>query len=248
MFAIFIKPCYNIRREKKGLFPAVAFTASLRAGLVIGVAAIIAAMVVSDAYILKIKVYGNGAYLAPEIRRIVLSEGGGEFKRFSKLNFSAATGKILSLPRVTFCNLERRGSVLAVDVRADSEEKEKISYCDLKSDCEGTVRRIVVICGTRRVSVGDKVREGDILISGEVELNDKTISVPPSGYCEIESSARVEYEAECESEENRQAAMSSALVDGVKILIRDCRTEKMDGKVVYTVDFTYLRTLSINLS
>ena len=123
VFAIFGKACYNINKVKKPLSERVSSFFKLRAGLVAGAALFAALAVVSNSFILKIEVSGSGKYLEPEVRRIVLDEGAGEFKPFSSLNVSVATGRILALPQVTFCNIEKHGSVLTVDAAGDGVKK-----------------------------------------------------------------------------------------------------------------------------
>lgn len=248
VFAIFAKPCYNIRTVKNSFVRRLINAAVLRVGLIVGAAVFVACAALSDFYILKIEVGGTGAYLAPEVRRIVLSEGAGEFKRFSAVNYSGATGKILALPQVTFCNIARRGSVLVVEVQVDGEHDFTSSAGDLISDCEGTVKSVVAVCGTAAVRSGDTVARGTPLILARAEAGEEIIPVRAVGYCEIVCSARTEYPADCESEENLSAALASALIGGETVLERSVTVVPADGGVQYLIDFTYLHRLSINLT
>lgn len=247
-FAIFAKPCYNIRTVKNSSVRKAINLAVLRVGLIVGAMLFVALAALSNHYILKIEVGGTGDYLASEVRRIVLSEGAGEFKRFSAVNISGATGKILAIPQVTFCNIERRGSILYIDVQVDGEHDYSQSAGDLLSDCDGYVKSVVVICGTAAVQTGDAVTRGTPLILSKSLAGEKYIPVSAVGYCEILCRSSAEFEADCESEENLALALASVLTCPDPIVERECTVAPTDSGVTYLIDFTYLHRLSINLT
>lgn len=247
-FAIFAKPCYNIRTVKKSGLRKLLNLAALRAGLIVGAALFVALAALSDFYILKIEVGGSGAYLSEEVRRIVLSEGAGEFKRFSAVNVSGATGKILALPQVTFCNIEHRGSILYIDVQVDGEHDFHSAAGDLISDCDGEVKSVVAVCGTAAVQAGDIVTRGTTLIFAKTIAGEEYIPVSAVGYCEILCRATAEYEADAESEENLALAYASLLTCPDPILERGYKVVPSEKGVTYIIDFTYLHRLSINLT
>lgn len=248
VFAIFSKPCYNIKVIRKSKSNRLFSFFTLRAGLVAGAAAFVALAVIANTLVLKIEVSGSGSYLEPEVRRIVLDEGAGVFKPFSALNQSVATGRILALPQVTFCNIEKRGSVLIVDVQVDEEHSGSADFKPLISDCGGTVRNIVAVCGTAAVSVGDVVKKGDTLIYAHTVVGEEVTKCLAAGYAEIECRRTTEFFAMEESEENLKKAYSSVLLEAENILMRKHTVKPTEGGVIYVIDFTYLRKLSINLS
>lgn len=248
VFAIFSKPCYNVTVLKRSKFSRALSFVALRAGLIAGAAAFIAIAIAANTLVLKIEVSGSGAFLEPEVRRIVLDEGAAEFKPFSALNKSAATGRILALPQVTFCNIQRKGSVLIVDVQVDEQHFDKASQKPLVSDCDGTVKNIVAVCGTAAVQAGDGVRRGDTLIYAHTLVGEENVRCIAAGYCEIECKKRTEFFAECDSEENLKAAYASLLLEGDKIISYTYKVKPCDGGIIYVIDFTCLHKLSINLS
>lgn len=247
VFAIFDKPCYNISVKRRSFIKRLSSFLCLRAGLVAGAALFAVAAVIANTFILKIEVSGSGSYLENEVRRIVLEEGAGEFKSYSSFNVSGATGRILSLPQVTFCNIEKRGSVLMVDVQVDEEFFGSVNRKNLLSDCSGTVRNIVAICGTAAVKAGDTVGMGDALIYAHTLAGEETISCLAAGYAEIECAKTCEYFATEESESSLKAALASLLVEEENILDRKVAVKPVDGGVMYVIDFTYLHRLSINM-
>lgn len=248
VFAIFDKACYNVTAVKESAGKRLLSFAKLRAGLVVGAALFVALACFANTLVLKIEVSGSGSYLEPEVRKIVLDEGAGEFKPFSALNKSVATGRILALPQVTFCNIARRGSVLVVDVQVDSEHYDSASGQPLVCDRAGTVKNIVTICGTAAVSAGDAVKKGDVLIYAHTVVGEERVGCLAAGYAEIECRQTKEFFAAEESDENLKNAYSSLLLEDGQVLKRSYTVKPTSDGVIYVLEFWYLHKLSINLS
>ncbi|MCI8370512.1 MAG: hypothetical protein HFE41_04965 [Clostridia bacterium] len=248
IFAIFDKPCYNIKVIKKSRISRLLSFAAVRAGLIAGAAIFVAAAVIANTFVLKIKVSGNGSYLEAEVRKIIYEEGAGEFKRFSALNASTATGRILALPQVTFCNIEKRGSVLVVDVQTDAEHYGSADKQPLLSDCDGVVKNVVAVCGTAAVKTGDTVKRGDVLIYAHTLAGEQTVSCLAAGYAEIECARTAEFFAETDDEENLKRAYSSLLLEGEEIISKSHTVKPTEGGVVFVINFSYLHRISINLT
>lgn len=247
-FAIFDKPCYNITVIKKSRKLSFLSLVALRAGMVAGALAFIAAAVAANSFVLKIEVCGSGSYLEPEVRKIIYDEGAGEFKPFASFNTPVATGRILALPQVTFCNIEKHGSVLLVDVQVDEEHYGSADQRPLISDCDGVVKNIVAVCGTAAVNAGDSVKKGDTLIYAHTLAGEEVISCLAAGFAEIECTGRSEYFAQAESDESLKEAYSSVLIGEESIIKRSHSVKPTEGGVLYQIEYVYLRKLSINLS
>lgn len=248
VFAIFENPCYNICVAGESKRESFFKKAIVRAGLIAGAAAFCVIAALSNAFVLKISVTGSGKYLEPEIRSIVTELGAGEYKTCRNFDYPAATGRILSLPQVTFCNIQKRGSVLIIDVQVDSENNQTQSHKALKSDIAGVVKTVVAICGTAEVKAGDTVKKGDVLISPKTLAGEKEIESLAAGYAEIEYSGVSEYFAEEESEENLKAAYASLLLGGDELLNRSHEVKPAEGGVIYLIEFTCLHKLRINVN
>ena len=247
VFAIFSNPCYNIRVTGSSGRTRLFRRAATRAGLIAGAFVFITAAAVSNSFVFKISVSGSGAYLSPEVKRIIYESGAKEFSTCNRFDAPAATGKILALPQVTFCNIEKRGSILRVDVQVDEEHGGAVNPSPLVSDRDGTVKNIVAVCGTAQFAVGDKVKKGDVLISNTVTVGEEQTKSLAAGYAEIECSGKAEYFAESESDENLKSAYSSVLLEADKVLTRSHTVKPTDGGVIYVIEFTYLHKLSINI-
>lgn len=248
VFAIFDKPCYNISVVKDSVKRRFLSFAKLRAGLFVGAAAFVALAVFANTFVLKIEVSGSGSYLESDVRQIIYDEGAKVFRPFSSLNKAVATGRILALPQVTFCNIQRCGSVLIIDVQVDDEHFGSVEMQPLVSDVNGVVRNIVAVCGTAAVAVGDSVKKGDTLIYAHMLSGEENINCLAAGYAEIECSRTAEYFAEEDNEENLKKAYSSVLIEDENILSRKHTVKPCDGGVIYIIDFTYIHKISINLT
>ena len=252
VFAIFKKPCYNIRTEKTSPRVKLFSFALMRAGLIAGAAAFILAAMISNSYILKIEVSGSGSYLEADVRSIALAEGGAEGKLFSQFNSSLATGKILALPQVTFCNIAKKGSTLVIDVRVDETYAPSAERKPLVADRSGTVENIVAICGTPAVGIGSKVKTGDILIFahnivGEGE-DAKTRDCLVVGYAVLRCSGTAQYFAASDDETSRREALASVKIEGEEITSRLLKVAPAEGGVVFDIEYEYLHRVSINLT
>ena len=220
----------------------------LRAGLFLGAVAFIALAATSDFYMLKIEVGGSGSYLEPEVRRIIQSEGAGEFRLYSSFNSARATGRILALPQVTFCNISKKGSVLTVDVQVDTEHSGSLVNSSLISDRAGKVIRLVAICGTAAVNEGDSVEKGSTLIFPYTLAGEEKVDCIAAGYAEIECRATAQYFAETESEQSLKDAYASLLLEDVEVIEKTHYVTPTADGVIYVLNYTYLHKISINLT
>lgn len=246
VFAIFSKPCYNITvqasRRRRLLNSALN-----RIGLLIGAFLFVAIAAVSNLFIFRIEVSGSGSYLNTEVKRIIYESGFSEFKAYRKFDAPAATGKILSLPSVTFCNIEKRGSTLVIDVQVDEEHSNTVNRSALAATRDGVVKSIVAICGTAAVQVGNTVLSGDTLIYPYTVANEEKVECIAVGYAEIECRGTYEYSAPNDSQTALKAAYAQANLYAENIISRTHTTKTADDGVLYVIEFTYLQKLSINM-
>lgn len=247
VFAIFDKTCYNIKVVKNSKKGAIASLAKLRAGLIAGALLFAVSAFAANFFVLKIEVSGSGSYLEPEILRIAYDEGAGKFKPFSRFDFSTATGKILALPQVTFCNIQKRGSVLFIDVQTAEGHSDTVRTKSLVSDCDGVVKNIVAICGTQCVTVGDSVKKGDELIGAYTLAGETPINCLAVGYAEIECKGTAQFFAEDDGEESLRRAYASVLLEDEEIISRSHSVSPTDGGFIFIIDFVYLHTITINM-
>ncbi len=248
VFAIFSKPCYNVRTEKKSALSRIISATLLRAGLVAGASLFVVLAAVSNLFILRIEVHCNGSFPESEITAIVGEEGGAVGKPFSSLDRALATGRLLALPGVTFCNISKRGSVLVVDLESEISNSPSARRENLVSDLDGVVKKIVAVCGTPAKAEGDAVNKGEILIYAHNIVGDNTVPCLAVGYADIQFKGYSEISAPSDSEENRKSALASIAKEGQITDSADIKVRQTDGGVIFEITYLCTRRLSINLT
>ncbi|MDE6075482.1 MAG: sporulation protein YqfD [Clostridia bacterium] len=248
VFAIFSHPCYNITVKRHSAKTRALTFLKRRFGLVMGAAVFVCAAVVSGNVVMRIKVTGNGSYLSESIISIANECGAREWSLCRKLDAPLLQAKILALPDVNFCSVQREGAYLIIDVRTEEEHTAKVNYQPLKADVSGEVYRIVAICGTAERAQGDKVNAGDILI-GAYELTEEGESHPclAVGFAEITASASLSLYYDKESAENTEEALKAAALYSDRIVSQSYTVAPCDGGVKYDVTFSYIETVAINM-
>lgn len=87
-----------------------------------------------------------------------------------------ATMRILSLPRVNYCNVAKSGGVVTVEVQV-SDEAEPIAKSSLSAPVSGVVETLVVIRGTALVQKGDEVSAGQTIVDCRVDYGERQSTV-----------------------------------------------------------------------
>ncbi len=248
VFAIFAHPCYNVAVRRKSAKKRLAAFVFGRAFLIAGCILFAACAYLSDKFVFRISVTGSGAYLENEVKGIVYSLGVRENSYYKGIDEPALISQVLALPSVTFCSVKKSGSILYIDVECEEESADRANYSSLTADRDGTVEKVVAICGTAVAAAGEQVKKGDCLIAAYTTVNEQQISCLAVGYAVLSCSATVSSFAEEESEENLEKAYAAALLyaDGGEITSRTCSVTTNSEGVIYVVQFTYLHTLSIN--
>ena len=248
VFAIFSHPCYNIRIKQKSAKTRLKNFLAIRFGLVVGALLFTAACVLSNAIVLKVKVVGNGSYLSPRVLAAASDCGVKIGTPCFNLDKPLLTSRILSMPEVTFCSVQRKGSYLVIEVQTDEEHAPQTKAQSLASNCEGEVRRIVVISGTAEVGEGQKVTAGETLIGAyRVTESGERQDALAVGYVEIIKSANVTIFFESESEQNALKALAATALYSDEVIEKSFKVNPCDGGFNYDVAFKYIITLSINM-
>lgn len=248
VFAIFSHPCYNICVRRKSAKTRLKNFLGRRLGLIVGALLFTAACILSNALVLKIKVVGNGSYLSPQVLAAADECGARIGTTCQGLDKPLLTSRILSLPQVTFCSVQRKGSYLVIEVRTDEEHEIKTNPSSLTANCEGKLLRIVVLSGTAEKQEGQKVSAGDTLIGAyRVTESGERQAALAVGFAEIKRSANITIFFERESEENAAAALAATSLYSDEVLEKSFKVNPCDGGVNYDVTFTYILTLSINM-
>lgn len=248
VFAIFSHSCYNTVVKRKSPQMRLKSFLSVRFCLIIGAVLFTAAAITSGNVVMRIKVVGSGSYLKERVIAVAGECGAREWSFCRKLDAPLLQAKVMALPSVSFCSVQREGAYLVIDVRTEEEHTSKLDYKPLKSDVSGEVYRIVAICGTAERAQGDKVSAGDVLI-GAYELTESGESngCLAVGFAEISVSASISLYYNTESEENTQSALKAAALYSDRVIEQSYKVSPCDGGVKYEVTFTYIKTVSVNM-
>ena len=248
VFAIFSHPCYNICIRRKSASSRAKNFLARRFGFLVGAVLFVAACVLSNALVLKVKVVGNGSYLSPRVLAAASDCGLKVGTPCLGLDKPMLTSRILSLPQVTFCSVQRMGSYIVIEVRTDEESALQTNVQSLKSSCEGTVRRIVVLSGTAEVGEGQSIAKGDTLIGAyRVTAEGERQPALAVGYAEVIKSAAITLFFQEESEQSAQKALAATALYSEEVMDKSFKVSPCDGGFNYEVTFTYIITLSINM-
>ena len=246
VFAIFSKPCYNISVQSSQRRNLIS-RAVTRIGLIVGAFVFVCIAAVANSYIFKIEVSGSGSYLYADVKGIIYEQGFSEFKAYKRLDTAQAEGRILSLPSVTFCHIQKHGSILKIDVQVDEELNSTVSRKSLVADRDGVIKKLVTVCGTAAAEVNSTVKAGDTLIHSYTLVGEQRTDCLAVGFAEIECKGTYEYSATAETDEELKAAYSKANLYAENIVNRTHTIKTSDEGVVYLIEFTYLHNISINM-
>ena len=248
VFAIFSHPCYNICIRRKSAKKRLKEFLGKRFGLLVGAAAFIAVCVLANSFVLKIEVVGSGSYLSSQIVAAAEECGAKRGTLCTALDKPLLTSRILALPNVTFCSVQKKGSFLVIEVQTENQDWQFTDKKSLVSDCEGEIYSIVALSGTAEKSQGEKVSVGETLI-GAYRLTESGESQPALavGFVKIKRSGSLTLFFDSESEENKAAALAATALYSESVLEKSFKVSPCEGGVNYDVTFTYISTLTINM-
>lgn len=139
------------------------------------------ALFVLSSYVWEITYSGQQSFSRETLSRDVEGMDVYPGMRRSRLDCDAIEKRLREIhPEISWVSAEEVGSVLEISIKEGKEnvEHEKMGKPHhLTALCDGTVQEISVNRGTAAVKKGQKVRKGDILISGLVPVTDDSGTV-----------------------------------------------------------------------
>ena len=221
-FAISRNMCYNV--ERIGYMGRFAFFKKLlkSAGAVFGAAAFITFVCLCDAVVGEIVYKGDAAAFRRQIVS-VLKLNGVEKGKICKADCSSLGEKIvISTDGISYATVTKSGRRIIVDVKSDEEKLDPIdvSKDEILSPADGKILRLNVLSGIAVVKIGDEVKKGQPIISGQYVHDDKTIKTYALGEAVIETKFVYEYESAGKGKqyENRAVALGKAKLGETEII------------------------------
>ena len=220
---------FELRKWKKGLplkirivgrsGPAFAVKKLLRRPVLwIGTLVLFAALCWASSRIWSIRIEGAERVDPKEIRTLLKEHGlsvGARPK--GPVLITAANDLSARIADAAWIGLDREGITLTVKVvesKLASSKKTRAVPSDVIADRDGVVTDISVMRGQANVRVGDKVRAGDVLISGTVSYKEETYETSADGIVK----AAVLYEAECPVPETIEEIVETDQTEPVRTL------------------------------
>ena len=247
-FAITKELCYNIKKIKDTgrLYPLLYLYKNL--GLVIGAVLFLALSIISNDFIFRIDFMGTGKVLGREIQQQLLDNDVGEFSRFSKINLSTLSDKLLAKnPRLTFVECSKKGNVLVVNSALAEGSNDKLlgNVTELVSDVDGVVEDLKIYRGTKRVNVGDEIKKGQVLVDGKVTVKDQEIQVNVLAVAYIKCTAVYEYYSKKDNQQNTVLALYEENFDGGEIIDSLVTVTKQQTQYQYLIQIEYRRIIMV---
>ena len=246
-FAISRNMCYNV--ERIGYTGRFAFFKKLlkSAGAVFGAAAFITFVFLCDAVVGEIVYKGDAAAFRRQIVS-VLKLNGVEKGKICKADCSSLGEKIvISTDGISYATVTKSGRRIIVDVKSDEEKLDPIdvSKDEILSPADGKILRLNVLSGIAVVKIGDEVKKGQPIISGQYVHDDKTIKTYALGEAVIETKFVYEYESAGKGKqyENRAVALGKAKLGETEIILTAVELDESGEKIIYRAIFTVAVTV-----
>lgn len=124
-------------------------------------------------FVWNVEVHGNKNIETCEILNMLEEYGIRNGNLKSKIN-KERIGNLIRLNRedISWIGISIKGTNAIITIEEavlKPEIIDKSEVCNIVSDVDGTISKIIVQSGTARVSVGDEVKKGDILVEGIME-------------------------------------------------------------------------------
>lgn len=145
------------------------------------------AIFASNFFVWRIEIDGADGAVKMEVVEVINSCGVREFSPKSRVDEKRIVMALRNTDGISSASVTMRGNVLTVSVlTSDEPEPPETGGNVLKSSFDGVITRIVVESGTAIVGVGDTVKRGDALITGELY---STADGSPIGETKVRGSA-----------------------------------------------------------
>lgn len=171
----------HIHIEEKHGFPFFCFRNRKNKAFFVGSLLCLCILFLLSGHIWNIHIQGNITNSTPELLEFLEGQGISHGIRKSRVNCSRLSALVRrEYPDITWVSAKVEGTRLLLTIR-EGEDRELPSgekpACDLVSDVEGQIVRMVTRKGTPLVKVGDSCKKGDILVLGRVDVKNDSQEV-----------------------------------------------------------------------
>ncbi len=155
----------------------------------------------SSMYIWRIELTGNYQITRDVFDTFLEEQGVSIGMRQDGLDIQELEKRIRrQFPLVTWASARLTGTSLKIDIKendtpAQTEEPARAGGTDLVAEFEGTVVSIIVRNGTPKVSIGDTVEKGTVLVDGKIPIYNEDATVREYRYVEADADIVLEHAA-----------------------------------------------------
>ena len=184
-------------REKHGM-PFFFYRNKKRKAFFLGILFCMVLLFVLSGHIWNIHVQGNVRNSTPEILGFLEAQGITHGISKNRVNCADIAAMIRrEYPDITWVSARMEGTRLILTIQ-EGETKENIRQeeapCDLTSDVEGEIVKMVTRSGTPVMKVGDVCKKGDILVLGSVNILNDSQEVVRTEYVHADADVYVRYD------------------------------------------------------
>ena len=167
LFAIAKELCYNIKNFRYAGILSPLYYLAKNLGVLIGAIIFCVGAVAFNDVVLSIDCYGTGAVLYREVEELLNEKGVCKFSRFSSINLKELSNTILAnSPNLSFVECQKSGNHLKINlILSQTASGTLTGTCEkMVSADSGEIVKIKVYRGLSKVSVGDLVDKGAVLV------------------------------------------------------------------------------------
>ena len=172
--------CYDYKiKSERGVLLAL-LDGVRRAGVVCGLLAVVAALVVFPNTVTSVECVGEWN---SDVARILSDSGIVEGRVLFSFDGAEVAEKLRSLDGVVYASVEKVGTRVCVEVRAEHRSDSFVGVAgnSVTATKRAVVTRVVVFAGTSVVKYGDVVSAGDEVIAGYVTVGDEKVPSAAAG-------------------------------------------------------------------
>lgn len=172
-----VKNQYKIEIVSDNFVKRLLRTVKFRMGLIIGIVVSLVMFFMLNNRLLSVHIFGNEKVDKQSIETALESYG---IKKYNLMNFDSSVIEnfLISEFDFSFVSIVTKGNALIINVKEEISDN-KNSYSPITAEYNMVITKINVFSGTPRVSAGDVLLKGDIIVEPYEIRNDEMIEVDP---------------------------------------------------------------------
>lgn len=141
-----------------------------KAGLILGMLVFFVGAFFADNILLKVSYCGDYNYFYRDIQAVLERNSVKKYSRFSDIDCTDLSEQIYAQnPLICYSSVKKQGNFLIIEVKKSQDYSANIdtSKMELKATVDGKILELKVYRGVAIKKVGDEVKKGDLIVSGE---------------------------------------------------------------------------------